>query len=71
MVVALFFEELADGRVRLSARSKNEKIDVNRICSEFGGGGHPRAAGARIRGKLEEVRPVVLKRVFDEIAKSL
>ena len=71
VVVALFFEELADGRVRLSARSKNEKIDVNRICSEFGGGGHPRAAGARIRGKLEEVRTVVLKRVFDEIAKSL
>src|SRR6516164_8762385 len=71
VVVALFFEELAEARVRLSARSKSEKIDVNRICSEFGGGGHPRAAGARIRGKLEEVRTVVLKRVFDESAKSL
>jgi phosphoesterase RecJ-like protein len=71
VVVALFFEELAEGRVRLSARSKSDKIDVNKICSEFGGGGHPRAAGARFRGKLEEVRGLVLKRVFDEIAKSL
>ena len=71
VIVALFFEELAEGKVRLSARSKSDKIDVNRICSEFGGGGHPRAAGARIRGKLEEVRSLVLKRVLDEIAKSL
>ena len=71
VVVALFFEELVEGKVRLSARSKSDKIDVNRICSDFGGGGHPRAAGARIRGKLEEVRTIVLKRVIDEIAKSL
>jgi phosphoesterase RecJ-like protein len=71
VVVALFFEELAEGRVRLSARSKSDKVDVNKICSELGGGGHPRAAGARIRGKLEEVRSLVLKRVFDEIGKSL
>jgi phosphoesterase RecJ-like protein len=71
VTVALFFEELPEGKVRLSARSKSDKIDVNRICSEFGGGGHPRAAGARIRGKLEEVRSLVLKRVLDEIAKSL
>ena len=71
VVVALFFEELADGRVRLSARSKDNKIDVNKICSEFGGGGHRRAAGARFRGKLEDVRGLVLKRVFDEIANSL
>jgi bifunctional oligoribonuclease and PAP phosphatase NrnA len=71
VVVALFFEELAEGKVRLSARSKSDRIDVNKICSELGGGGHPRAAGARIRGKLEEVRSLVLKRVSDEIAKSL
>jgi phosphoesterase RecJ-like protein len=71
VVVALFFEELPEGKVRLSARSKDDRIDVNKICGEFGGGGHPRAAGARIRGNLEEVRSRVLKRVFHEIAKSL
>jgi phosphoesterase RecJ-like protein len=71
VVVALFFEELPEGKIRLSARSKDDRIDVNRICGEFGGGGHPRAAGARIPGDLETVRNKVLKRVFHEIAKSL
>jgi bifunctional oligoribonuclease and PAP phosphatase NrnA len=71
VVVALFFEELPEAKIRLSARSKDVRVDVNKICGEFGGGGHPRAAGARIRGNLEEVRNKVLKRVFHEIAKSL
>jgi phosphoesterase RecJ-like protein len=71
VVVALFFEELPEGRIRLSMRSKDDRVDVNKICGEFGGGGHPRAAGARIRGNLEEVRNKVLKRVSHEITKSL
>ncbi len=71
VVVAIFFEELSEGRIRLSMRSKDDRVDVNKICGEFGGGGHPRAAGARIRGNMEEVRSRVLKRVFHEIAKSL
>jgi bifunctional oligoribonuclease and PAP phosphatase NrnA len=71
VVVAVFFEELADGKIRLSMRSKDDRVDVNKICGEYGGGGHPRAAGARIRGNMEEVRSKVLKRVFHEIAKSL
>jgi bifunctional oligoribonuclease and PAP phosphatase NrnA len=70
VVVAIFFEELPENKVRLSMRSKNDRIDVNKICSEFGGGGHPRAAGARMRGNLEEVRSKVLKRVFHEVAES-
>jgi phosphoesterase RecJ-like protein len=71
VVVAVFFEELADGKIRLSMRSKDDQVDVNKICGEFGGGGHPRAAGARIRGNLEEVRSKVLKRVSHEITKSV
>jgi bifunctional oligoribonuclease and PAP phosphatase NrnA len=71
VVVAVFFEELPEGRIRLSMRSKDDRVDVNKICGEFGGGGHPRAAGARMRGNLEEVRSKVLTRVFHEITKSL
>ncbi|MBV9130454.1 MAG: bifunctional oligoribonuclease/PAP phosphatase NrnA [Verrucomicrobia bacterium] len=71
VVVAIFFEELPEDRVRLSMRSKDDRVDVNKICSEFGGGGHPGAAGARVRGNLEEVRSKVLKRVFHEISESL
>ncbi len=44
VVVAVFFEELPDGKVRVSMRSKNEKVDVCAICQKFGGGGHTLAA---------------------------
>ena len=69
VVVAIFFEELPDQRVRISVRSKNLKIDANRICSTWGGGGHQLAAGARIRGTLEEVRTKVINHVSDEVLK--
>jgi phosphoesterase RecJ-like protein len=69
IVVAILFEELPDNRVRISVRSKDPKIDVNKICGEFGGGGHQLAAGARIRGTLDEVEKIVANRVSNEIAK--
>jgi bifunctional oligoribonuclease and PAP phosphatase NrnA len=69
VVVAVLFEELENNRVRVSMRSKNTDIDVNKICGEFGGGGHPLAAGARIRGSLEDVEKLVANRVSDEIGR--
>jgi phosphoesterase RecJ-like protein len=69
VIVAILFEELENSRVRVSMRSKNIEIDVNKICGEFGGGGHPLAAGARIRGPLEHVEKLVANRVSDEIAR--
>jgi phosphoesterase RecJ-like protein len=71
VVIALFFEELEEGRIRISMRSKDPRFDVNRICSEFGGGGHALAAGVRMRGDLGEVRKKVIKRVIDEIGQSV
>jgi bifunctional oligoribonuclease and PAP phosphatase NrnA len=69
VVVAIFFEELEDQRIRISVRSKDVRIDANRICSTWGGGGHQLAAGARIRGTLEEVRTKVISYVSDEVLK--
>jgi phosphoesterase RecJ-like protein len=34
----------------VSLRSKSDKVDVNEIAAQFGGGGHAAAAGARIEG---------------------
>jgi len=52
--VALLFTELSPGGVKVSLRSKEpELIDVNRIASRFGGGGHPAAAGAELEGPLD------------------
>ncbi len=63
VIVAVFFEELADGKVRVSMRSKDEAADVCAICQKFGGGGHTLAAGARVRGSLAEVEGKVLKEI--------
>lgn len=68
VVVAAFIEELPEGRVRISLRSKDPRTaDVCRICQQFGGGGHTLAAGARIRGSLAEVEAKVLTAICDEI----
>ena len=63
VIVAVFFEELADGKVRVSMRSKDEAVDVCAICQKFGGGGHTLAAGARVRGSLAEVKEKVLEEI--------
>lgn len=66
---AVFFEELPEGKVRVSARSKDPAVDVCKICQVFKGGGHPMASGARIPGSLEKVKEEFLKVVSDEIRK--
>jgi len=64
--VAFLLEVLPDGLTRASMRSRGT-VDVQRICQEFGGGGHRLAAG--LRTKLD---PAVLeKKLLDLIAKQL
>jgi len=60
VVAAAFFEELPEGKVRLSLRSKDSHFDACALCAQFGGGGHPMASGARIKGSLAEVEERVL-----------
>jgi bifunctional oligoribonuclease and PAP phosphatase NrnA len=67
VVAAVFFEELPEGRVRVSARSKDLRVNVCEICKLFGGGGHPLAAGARVRGTIAEVEEKFLQAVCHEI----
>jgi phosphoesterase RecJ-like protein len=67
VVVAAFFEELSDGKVRVSMRSKDESVDVCAICQKFGGGGHTLAAGTRMRGQLNEVEERVLEGICDAV----
>jgi phosphoesterase RecJ-like protein len=67
VIVAVFFEELAEGKVRVSMRSKETAVDVCAICQKFGGGGHTLAAGARVRGTLAEVEERVLEAICDVV----
>ncbi|HYV96131.1 MAG TPA: bifunctional oligoribonuclease/PAP phosphatase NrnA [Gemmatimonadaceae bacterium] len=57
--VAMVFRDLGHGKIKVSFRSVGD-TDVNVLARQFGGGGHPRASGALIPGKLEDVRAAVL-----------
>jgi bifunctional oligoribonuclease and PAP phosphatase NrnA len=63
VVVACVFEELEPELTRISLRSKSDKVNVSDIAAQFGGGGHPAAAGARIPGKPLSVQRRVIAAV--------
>jgi phosphoesterase RecJ-like protein len=63
VVVACVFEEIEPELTRISLRSKNAQVNVSEICGQFGGGGHPAAAGARIAGKPLSVQRKVIAAV--------
>ena len=59
--VAVFFHENEKG-FKVSMRS-DDNVNVSDICSVFGGGGHPRAAGCLISLPLEQAKEKVLREV--------
>jgi bifunctional oligoribonuclease and PAP phosphatase NrnA len=63
VVVACVFEEIEPELTRISLRSKSDRINVSDIAEQFGGGGHPAAAGARIPGKPLSVQRQVIAAV--------
>jgi bifunctional oligoribonuclease and PAP phosphatase NrnA len=63
VVVACLFEELEPNLIRISLRSKSDRIRVDRIAERFGGGGHLAAAGARVRGAPLTIQRRVLEAV--------
>ena len=66
--VVVLVTETETGPVRLSFRSKpgtgpNPGVDVNVLAQRFGGGGHARAAGAKVKAPLEATRRAVVEAV--------
>lgn len=58
----LLFKVIDEQAVKVSMRSAG-KVDVAQVAKHFGGGGHVRAAGARIEGTLDTIVPQVLEQV--------
>lgn len=61
--VGLLFKVIDEQAVKVSMRSAG-KVDVAKVAQSFGGGGHVRAAGARVEGSLEAIVPRVVEQVM-------
>ncbi len=65
--VGVVFKQRGNGSWKASLRS-NSNVNVQKICSVFGGGGHIKAAGCSFSGlSLDEAK----KQLTDEIGKAL
>jgi phosphoesterase RecJ-like protein len=50
--LSLLLKEYEIGKVKGSLRTTRDDIDVSAIAQQFGGGGHKKAAGFEVEGKL-------------------
>ncbi|MFD1177238.1 bifunctional oligoribonuclease/PAP phosphatase NrnA [Paenibacillus puldeungensis] len=64
--VGLLFKVIDEHAVKVSMRSAG-KVDVAKVAQSFGGGGHVRAAGARIEGTLDTIIPRVIEQVKQQL----
>jgi phosphoesterase RecJ-like protein len=57
--ISVLCVEIARGRVKVSLRS-DDSVAVNDLATQLGGGGHPSAAGATVKGDLAQVTAQVV-----------
>jgi phosphoesterase RecJ-like protein len=67
--VAVFFREVAHGRVRVSIRSKGA-VNVATIAESFGGGGHECAGGFSVEGPVQAAEERVLTELHKRLSES-
>jgi len=63
--VITYFQQIEEEKYRLNLRSN--LVNVNKIAVKFGGGGHKRAAGCKIKGSLNEVKNLVLRNIREQL----
>lgn len=67
-IKVLFAVARMGDRVQLVARSRNDDVDVSRICAAFGGGGHSFAGSASVKDKtLAEVKAEILALLMSSV----
>ncbi len=66
--VLFVFVKTPGGRISVIARSRLQDVDVNKILSCVGGGGHPTAASAKVQGKdIAELKARLIKALGSSI----
>ncbi|WP_319525986.1 CBS domain-containing protein [uncultured Desulfosarcina sp.] len=65
---AIFALGLMENKVYIVARSRTEEIDVGDILSRIGGGGHPSAASATVKGTtVAQTEQLLFEILYDKI----
>ncbi len=64
-----FLREMADGRYRVSLRSKG-RVDVAVVAERLGGGGHQNASGCTITGRLPDIAAALNTALASACARS-
>lgn len=49
---SLLIYETSDGKIKGSLRTENDRIDVSRLAKALGGGGHKKASGFAVSGRI-------------------
>lgn len=64
--MAILARETEEGQIKFSLRAK-DPTEINDIAQEFGGGGHPQAAGILMDGPLDEALDKVLQAMIRKL----
>lgn len=56
---AILIYETSDGRIKGSVRTEDDGFDASRFAEALGGGGHKKAAGFLIEGKIEKLNNAI------------
>jgi phosphoesterase RecJ-like protein len=66
VLVGVFVREMGDGLFRVSLRAR-EGYRVDQVAKAFGGGGHPTAAGFRIRGEIDDIKARLRSEIHETV----
>lgn len=50
--IVIFITEVEEGVLKVSLRTRDEKVDVSRLARVLGGGGHVKASGFTVKGRI-------------------
>jgi phosphoesterase RecJ-like protein len=68
--VACLLHELDNGQIKASLRSR-ERVNVNAVCRNFGGGGHRLASGAKLDGPMAQAQAAIDAAVLAQLRLDL
>ena len=52
----IVFREKDDGTIKASLRTTHPNVDVSELAKKYGGGGHKKAAGFSLKGKIKDTK---------------